>query len=1845
MPRPRIFRSLIRLLLVVLTALSLTLPASTRAVEVPPTGSLTYIQTNGPAAGLTKGDWYTDAGTGNGQHYVEINVPAGWPAGTPVNIDLFSPEINTTQLTLSDESETNATYSNTTFEMYAAGTVIGPGNNTPAPGSGILLINYPSRTAAENWVRFYTIPAPVTPGNYVLRSQARDDDQNGWRLRVGSDNDTNPNNTPPANYDNPDGVEGTNDEVSIGVRRISFQHDVNTAGVGQCLTLYEYVAPGQASIAFHNFDLDGNQRVRYYAPSAAYDPSGTTGGIAGTLSVDSSWNTSGTSTRGTGDVINNPEPGWWKIVTCVGNHNQYIQEGQFSLASYYEQPPTPVMTVSKTDNLTITGPNNVQTYVLTFDNTSESTAQPGAALNVVLTDTIPTNTTYLSCAIDAPFTGTCSQAGGVVTFTLSGNVNAGVSGSVRVTVRVNSTATSGTVVNNVTLNYRDGLGNQMPPVSASDTDTIGTGTIGNFVWNDLNRNGIQDAGEPGLPNVTVQLYNSANTLIATTLSDASGAYAFTTVPAGNYYVRFLAPNGYNVTPQDQGGNDNLDSDADANGQTATFAMAIGQVRNEIDAGLYRPAIVGDTVYLDVDRDGIQDTGEPGIANVQVRLCNTTPCTTPVATALTDAQGHYLFFGVLPGTYYVDVVDASVPTGLVTTIGTTDPSASFTVVSGGSYLNIDFGYINSSTTAGIIGDLIWSDADGDGLQDPGEPGIGGVTVALRGPGADGVLGTGDDTTVATATTAADGSYRFTNVVPGEYIVAVTDTGARLTGYTLTSGAQSSSNPSAPITVAPGGVYLNADFGYRNTALYTVSDVVWFDSDGDGTRDAGEAGIPLVTFNLVDSNGVVIATTISDASGAFSFAGVPNGSYTIRVAGTDNNPAGYVGTTASAIAGQRAVTVNNANVSGVNFGYNLPGLIGDTVFNDADGDGAQDPNERGLPGVTVVLWRDANGDGIFDSNVDTRVATTATDADGQYRFTNQPAGTYFVSIDNTQAALTGYTGTTTDQETGANAAGTQIQVGLAANASFLGADFGYRNTALADISGAIWNDLDVDGRDDGAGEPQISGVTVALIDASGNVIATTTTNASGAYSFNDLPAGSYSVKVTDSAGILDGYGLTSGFDPYPVTIVGTTSVTNVDFGYVRAPRTGSIGDFVWFDADRDGVQDAAEGGLPGVRVVLKTPGADGVRGTADDVTIATTTTDPSGRYVFEGLAANTLYFVDVDQTSLPSGLTTTTGTSDPSNLINLSPGEFFDRADFGYRPTTGSAIGDRVWFDADGDMVQDPGEAGIAGVQITVTGPSGTFNVTTNASGFWLVPGLTPGNYTVTVNTATLPAGTNTTPTNGAASRTFAVVAGQNILYADFGFNGGTPGSIGDRVWFDGDGDGTQDAGEDGIPGVTLSLLGPGADNTFGTADDVVLATTTTNASGQYSFIGLRAGSYRVSVTDENRVLGGLNLSGGTNPTATIALAAGQTYTTADFGYTGSGGSIGNSVWRDLNGNGVQEAGEPGIAGVTLNLYRDVDGDGVLDPGVDNLIRTVTTDSNGNYEFTGLPAGRYLVDVVGGQSVLSGFTKTSGTGGSDKHSQADPYAVNLSGNNVTADFGYRATTAYTISGLVFKDANNNSTFDTGDTRFPNIEMRLYRDLDGDGVLDPGEPLIATTISSGTDGSYIFTDLPNGHYIVAANANNSSLAGTYQTTQRTTNSVQPVFINNASSINNNFGFFANDAPTLVDLISFTARRSGENVVVCWETATEYNTQGFYLYRSADGSRSSAVRVTPELIFAEGSGVTGAVYTWTDSAVQPGATYTYWLHEVETGGATHEYGPASVTIPVSGTAPYAIFVPLAGS
>ncbi len=463
------------------------IPITSSAVEIPSPTSTFELQTSGPIGAPTLGDWYspTAAGAGAGYHYLTFTVPCGWPAVSPVYVDLFSPEMNRVPAVATSEEPTGA-YDSTQFELYGPGATVGPGFASPAPGTGIpgTRITYEPGAAgvAEAWVRFATLPAPVTCGSYVVRSQvlANDplnpgglgDDQNGWKIRVGTDNDGVPTNAPPANYDNPDGVGGTNDEITLGAVLAQYQQDTGLAAA-QCQTFYEYVNPGSASVSFHNFDMDSVTRLRYYAPGdPSFDATATTGGTAGTLSANGVWNNGGTLAARVGDTIANPTPGWWRLVSCVTSNNGYILEGQTGKAMYFAQPPTPSMTLTKTDAVANASPGQGLTYNITATNNAPA-ATGGAANNVVVTDTIPAGFTYTGCSIPTPAQGTwtCSQAAGVVTFTQTGWINRGANAVLRVTGTINQGVT-GTITNTARINYTDALGDPFAQVTATDVDNL-----------------------------------------------------------------------------------------------------------------------------------------------------------------------------------------------------------------------------------------------------------------------------------------------------------------------------------------------------------------------------------------------------------------------------------------------------------------------------------------------------------------------------------------------------------------------------------------------------------------------------------------------------------------------------------------------------------------------------------------------------------------------------------------------------------------------------------------------------------------------------------------------------------------------------------------------------------------------------------------------------------------------------------------------------------------------------------------------------------------------------------------------------------------------------------------------------------------------------------------------------------------------------------------------------------------------------------------------------------------------------------------------------------------------------
>src|SRR5258707_960703 len=197
---------------------------------------------------------------------------------------------------------------------------------------------------------------------------------------------------------------------------------------------------------------------------------------------------------------------------------------------------------------------------------------------------------------------------------------------------------------------------------------------------------------------------------------------------------------------------------------------------------------------------------------------------------------------------------------------------------------------------------------------------------------------------------------------------------------------------------------------------------------------------------------------------------------------------------------------------------------------------------------------------------------------------------------------------------------------------------------------------------------------------------------------------------------------------------------------------------------------------------------------------------------------------------------------------------------------------------------------------------------------------------------------------------------------------------------------------GIVGATVKLIGAGVDGIFGTGDDVTLATTTTDASGLYHFTGLTPGQYQVQfvapagylVTTQN--VGGddavdSDASAATGKSQVVTLASGQTNNTIDAGLYKLA-ALGDYVWNDANGNGIQDAGEAGIVGATVKLIG-AGVDGIFGTGDDATLGTTTTGAGGIYHFTGLTPGQYQVQFV----APSGFVFTTPNAGSDDTVDSD------------------------------------------------------------------------------------------------------------------------------------------------------------------------------------------------------------------------------------------------------------------
>lgn len=355
------------------------------------------------------------------------------------------------------------------------------------------------------------------------------------------------------------------------------------------------------------------------------------------------------------------------------------------------------------------------------------------------------------------------------------------------------------------------------------------------------------------------------------------------------------------------------------------------------------------------------------------------------------------------------------------------------------------------------------------------------------------------------------------------------------------------------------------------------------------------------------------------------------------------------------------------------------------------------------------------------------------------------------------------------------------------------------------------------------------------------------------------------------------------------------------------------------------------------------------------------------------------------------------------------------------------------------------------------------------------------------------------------------------------------------------------------------------------------------------------------------------------------------------------SVGNLVWNDIKNNGMVDADEPGIGGVTVNLYAS---DGTT------LISNTTTPGDGSYLFQNLAPGQYIVEIlppVGFRSSIG--TNGSATGPNEPAPNPDD-DIDDNDNGSTAGNVIRSAPVTLTSGgeptSEDGDANSNLTVDFGLFQPASLGSVVWQDDDRNGQQDPGEPgvpgvtvtlydqagnVVATT-TTGQNGEYLFenlvpgtytvgfTDLPPGYVFTTPNQGDDATNSDANPTTGQTGMVTLVPGQNDGTVN---AGIVPSSPTAIQLLSFAATRTNGGVAVHWQTAAEVNTLGFHLFRSTTVQRADAERITPTRIVATGRG-TGASYTWLDTTAQTGVAYTYWLQENETDGTANEYGPVRV-------------------
>ena len=622
------------------------------------------------------------------------------------------------------------------------------------------------------------------------------------------------------------------------------------------------------------------------------------------------------------------------------------------------------------------------------------------------------------------------------------------------------------------------------------------------VYNDLNKNGSRDNGEPGVPGAVVSLDNSGGS----TTSDINGTYTFEALADNTYTATMSLPTGFSLI-----GPNPLNP----------VAVSAGGTSSGNDFAIYSKASITGFVFNDVDGDQRIGSTELGISGISIELFNKSGVSQ--GTTTTDIDGEYSFSNLDGGLYWVEETD----NGAYTSVSANNISVN---VGSGQQVEQHFADILASTISGAV----FNDINGNGIQDVVEEPLVGVTVEWD-----------DGSITGSTTTDSDGLYSFTVTPNQSYVITETDpanytsisgntktvsvatggaaianfadikqwtisgvvfedingnntldefelglegvtvslssgqnmttsangtyqfTGVSAGSFTVTSavptGYASLTTTNHSVTIPAGGAD-TANFPLVQTG--SVLGAVFNDLNGNGTQDTGENGVSGV---LIELNGQYVHS-ISD--GSYEFINVAAGSYTVN----STTPADFASTTGSSIN----ITLTGSNGASASFGLRPDGVLSGKAYNDINGNGTQDEGESGMANVALTL------DG--GSNV-------TTVADGSFVYSFLTAGSKTLAAVNP----TGYSNTS------------PLSVALTPTDA---SSFGFQMTGT--ISGQVINDDNGNAVIDD-GESGMAGIDITLTDsASGTVQVTTASD--GSYIFTGVTADTYTISSVDATGYI-------------------------------------------------------------------------------------------------------------------------------------------------------------------------------------------------------------------------------------------------------------------------------------------------------------------------------------------------------------------------------------------------------------------------------------------------------------------------------------------------------------------------------------------------------------------------------------------------------------------------------------------------------------------------------------------------------------------------------------------------------